>query len=129
MNVAMEMHDSFVLELTQSEDGSGFILFRAVVHRSRGVPCTDPGDSGWQKVRMSFTGMTMQGEIQFPGEYALHGKLAIDGKPDNGLIVIPQHCVGSVNLTICVSPNFEDVTIKAASISIVAEGDFEPYSV
>jgi hypothetical protein len=82
MNLAMEMHDSFVLDLGQSDDGKGFILFHAVIHRSLGVPCSDPNENGWQDVRMSFTQMTVDGEIQLPREYAIDGKLTIDGESD-----------------------------------------------
>ena len=125
MNLAMEMHDSFVLELGRSLDGDGFILLKAVVHRSQGVPGEDAGESGWQNVRMSFTKMTVEGEIQFPGEYAADGKLTIDGGSDDGLIEIPQVRVGSVDLWMCLSPNFEGVNIKGSSVAIAVEGDFK----
>ena len=59
MNTAMEMHDSFLLELSTEADGSGFALFHAVVFRSEGVPGEDAQESGWQNVRMCFNGMVV----------------------------------------------------------------------
>ncbi len=36
MNMAMEMHDSRILELHESDDGLGFILFNGVVYQFEG---------------------------------------------------------------------------------------------
>ncbi|MBB5058350.1 hypothetical protein HDF16_003064 [Granulicella aggregans] len=64
MNTAMEMHDSVVLKYERFPDGTGFILFRAVVFRSDGRPAIDTGVSGWQGVRMAFTEMVLEARFQ-----------------------------------------------------------------
>ncbi len=38
MNVALELHDSQVLEVVRHEDGSGYAILHAYVYKSEGVP-------------------------------------------------------------------------------------------
>lgn len=125
MNTAMEMHDSVVLQAEGSVDGSGFILFQAVVFRSSERPALDPGESGWQNVRMTFTDMDVEGLIPNDRPYAAAGYLSVDGTRDDGLIPFPANHVGEILLSMVLSDEFETTNIRASSVSIKAEGEFE----
>ena len=125
MNTAMEMHDSVVLEYELLSDGTGFILFHAVVFRSDGRPAIDPGESGWQNLRMTFTDITLEGSIPLHKPYAADGHLSVDGVKDDGLIPFPARHSGKVLLSMELSDEYATTTVRASSILIEAEGEFE----
>jgi hypothetical protein len=125
MNTAMEMHDSVVLQVESSADGSGFILFRAVIFRSPLRPAIDPGEGGWQNVRMTFKDMRVEGTIPNDEPYAADGYLSVDRISDDGLIPFPANHLGEILLSMVLSDKFETTNIRASSVSILAEGEFE----
>jgi hypothetical protein len=125
MNLAMEMHDSRVLEITVGADGRGFILFHGYVFRSDGVPGSDKSESGWQDVRMRFTGMTIAGPVCEPDSYVSDGDLTVDRIFFENLIPFTISGNGDICLSMRVSNDFEVRTICATSMSIESEGNFK----
>ena len=129
MNTAMELHDSRVLQFTRSPDGTGDLLFRGYTYCSAGTPGKHlPQTSGWQNIRMRFTGMNFIGEILDNKAYVSEGHLWMNEKQDAGLITFPIDFLGTVRPLIATSNDFAVREIRANSISICCEGDFEPES-
>ena len=125
MNTAMEMHDSFLLEYERFPNCTGFVLFHAVVFRSDGSPAIDPGESGWQNSRMTFTDMLIEGSIPDHKPHAADGHLSVDGVRDDGLIPFPSRSSGEVVLSMVLSDEFATITIRASSILMEAAGECE----
>jgi hypothetical protein len=119
------MHDSGVLAVSREDDGSGFVLFHGYVYRSAGNPGHDPSESGWQNVRMRFTDMTVEGPPCEPDAYVSDGDLTVNGAQFNNMIPFSASNCGKVCLSMCVAYDFEMRTIRGASISIEAEGEFK----
>jgi len=125
MNLAMEMHDSGVLEVSRGGDGTGFVLFHGSVFRSSGIPAQDPSESGWQNVRMRFTGMTIEGLPYEPDAYVSDGDLTVNGVRFDNMIPFSASNHGEVCLSMRVAYDFEIRTIRGTGIAIDAEGEFE----
>ena len=126
LNTSMEMHDAFVLELTTAADGTGFVLFHGCVYRSTGEPGRDAGTSGWQNVRMTFTGMTFEGLACEHKSYVSDGSLSVNGTLEDGMIAFPAEHSGTICLSMTVSDDFSVRNIRATSAVIHCEGEFEP---
>ena len=136
MTLAMEFHDSTLLEMKFELDGSGYMLFKSSVYRSPEMAVDHDYESGWQNVRLSF--VSAVGSLDLPiGEYASDGSLSINDvcvEPaftlaatwgGGGLMPLPFEGSGSVKLELCLSPLFQDFTIVATHIDALAEGPFE----
>lgn len=129
MNTAMELHDSRILQFTQSPDGTGDLLFYGHVYRSEGTPGSHlPQTSGWQNIRMCFTEMKFTGEPFEDNAFVSEGQLWLADKANYGLLTFPIEFLRGVRLVMATANDFADREIRAESISIRCEGDFEPES-
>lgn len=124
MNTAIEMHDSSVLEVKVRENGSGFVLLDAVVFRSEGQPGVDDGMCGLQSVRLTFSGMTVDGEVgsDEPGIY--HGSLAANGIQHQNMIPVPFSAEGSIALELMLADDARLVIVRGHSVWVQIEGEF-----
>ena len=71
------MHDSELIGIKPEENGAGFVLLDAYVHRTIGTPGRSPGEGGIQRIRMNFLSMQVEGEIGLP-TYLYEGSLLIE---------------------------------------------------
>lgn len=134
MNIAMELHDSRILTMTCAEDGLGDILFEAVTYYSEGEPGKDAQVSGWQKIRMSFTGMTVHGKIGRIGSTQTDiydGKLVSASKDYGGFFSTHTPYDSPVVLSMFLSSDgdYRNLEIQAASLLFRLEGDFSPEAI
>jgi len=131
MNTSMELHDSRILSLTRMEDGSGDILFGAVSYCSEGKPGNDAQLSGWQNVRMRFTGMTVHGALSGIGitqTDIYDGKLVAASQDFGGFFSTCASYDSPIVLSMFISNDgdYRDLEICAESLQIVLEGPFIP---
>jgi len=122
MTLGMEIHDSRLLELVCNPDGKGHALFHAYIYRSEGIVFKDAQESGWQNFRLIFEEMRIEGELPGPREYADRGELWVDGKNENGVILLPADHVGDICLELVLSPLFGTLKIYGSKINSQLEG-------
>jgi hypothetical protein len=63
MSAVIEMHDSECIAVELDENGGGFVLLDAYVHRGDGEPLIAPHEGGVQRIRFKIEAMTIEGEI------------------------------------------------------------------
>ncbi len=132
MNVAIEMHDSSVVEITVRDDGSGFVLLDAVVFQSEGDPGIDDGVCGVQTARVSFSDMTVEGTVKSDkpnihdfGEPSIYeGSLEVNGVLHDNIIPVPLSAEGSISLKMMLADDARIVTVRGRSVSVSIEGEF-----
>jgi hypothetical protein len=122
MTLGMEIHDSQLLDVVCNPDGIGHVLFHAYIYRSDGVVFKDAQESGWQNFRLIFEGMRIEGDLVEPSEYATDGELWIDGKNENGVILLPADHTGDICLELVLSPLFGTLKIYGSKITSQLEG-------
>ena len=123
MNCAFEFHDSRLVEFERREDGSGYLLFRGSVYRTQGELFRAGQESGFQFVRIYFTGMHVNGPIVLD-EHCSVGSILLDGRSDD-IIWLPLDQEGPVRIAITLAPRFEPTIVDAQSIRVELEGEFE----
>jgi hypothetical protein len=123
----MEMHDSFLKEWACDEQGRGYALFHACIHRAEGEIFDGPGhESGWQGVRFDFEGMSIDGLVDFSEDtYLSDGDLWIDENHEANIVYLPANHAGQIRMEMCVAPVFDTVKIRAAKITSQLVGEFE----
>jgi hypothetical protein len=124
MNYAFELHDSRLVEFERREDASGFLLFRGSVYRTQGELFQAGQQSGFQFVRIHFTGMHVDGPVVLD-EHCTVGSITLDGHLTGGIIYLPLDQEGPVQIEIQLSPQFETTIVDAQSIRVELEGEFE----
>jgi hypothetical protein len=121
----MEFHDSRLLDLVCHPDGTGHALFDAYVYRSEGIVFEDAQESGWQKFRLLFEGMHIEGELVAPEEYASEGAMWVNEKQHENLILLPANHSGTIQLDLVLSPLFDTLKIHASKVISQLEGPWE----
>ena len=124
MNCAFEFHDSRLVEFERREDATGFLLFRASVYRTQGELFQAGQESGFQFVRIHFTGMHVHGPVVLE-EHCARGSITLDGRTTDGIIYLPLDQEGPVQITLELSPHAETTVVDAQSIRVELEGEFE----
>jgi|SRR5580658_1160674 hypothetical protein len=124
LNYAFELHDSRLQEFERREDGTGFLLFYAVMHRTQGELFREGQESGYQFARIYFTSMHVHGPIVLD-EYCLGGSITIEGRRTDHILHLPMDYEGPVRLTLELSPQFETTIVDAQSIRVELEGEFK----
>jgi hypothetical protein len=124
MNYAFEFHDSRLVEFERREDASGFLLFRGSVYRTQGELFQAGQESGFQFVRIHFTGMHVNGPVVLD-EHCTVGSITLDGHLTGGIIYLPLDQEGPVQIELQLSPQFETTIVDAQSIRVELEGEFE----
>jgi hypothetical protein len=124
VNCAFEFHDSRLVEFERREDGTGFLLFRASVYRTQGELFHAGQESGFQFVRMHFTGMHVDGPVVLE-EHCSGGSITLDGQSTDDIIYLPLDQEGPVQIALQLSPRFETTVVDAQSIRVELEGEFE----
>lgn len=129
MNMAIEIHDTFVREFVIGKDGSGTMLLHAVVYRSEGEPGRDAGESGWQDVRLTFTRLRIKVDVSKPDCYAVEGWFEHNGIRNEWSLPFPFHDAGPVRFGLVLSDDFTGRVFSADTLTIEAVGDFVRYTV
>lgn len=94
MNSAIELHDSEGLRVEAVGDGTGFVLLDAYVHRSEGRPGWEAGEGGFQRVRLTFENMAIDGLVGELPAYIYEGSLATGDAVLYNLIELPASYSG-----------------------------------
>jgi hypothetical protein len=124
VNCAFEFHDSRLVEFERREDGTGYLLFRGSVYRAQGELFQAGQESGFQFVRVDFTGMHVNGPVVLD-ERCSGGSISLDGQLTDDVIYLPLDQEGPVQITLQLSPRSEITVVDAQSIRVELEGEFE----
>lgn len=124
VNYAFEFQDSQLVEFERREDGTGYLLFRASVHRTQGELFQAGQESGFQFVRIHFTGMHLNGPVVLD-EHCSGGSITLDGHLTENIIYLPLEQEGPVQIAFQLAPRFEITVVDAQSIRVDLEGEFE----
>ena len=83
------MHDSWLLGMEVSSDGSGIVELNAYVHR-KSAEGEDIHEGGYQRVQMALTQMSVEGYEEEP-EIDIHrGSLEVDSMLLNSVVPFPS---------------------------------------
>jgi hypothetical protein len=134
MNIAMELHDSRILSLKCASDGLGEILFHAVTYYAKGIPGKASQVSGWQNVRMRFSGMSVEGNIGQIGQTQTdiyNGTLVTASKDCGGFFPVRGSYEGPIVLSMFLSNDgeYRDLVVRATTLRMSMEGEFTSESI
>lgn len=124
MNYAMEIHDSRLTDFAVNPDGTGFLLFHAVIYRSNGKLFEDAQESGWQQIRLSFAGMTVEGDLVRESR-SLDGDLVVNGVQGGGIVHLPANHLGEIQFEFDQANDFNTRVVRATAMRSELEGEFE----
>ena len=125
MNTAIELHDSECLAVEIAELNRGFVLLRAYVHRTIGIPGESPGDGGYQLVRIKIDAMTIDGEIGNLPAYIYEGSLVVGTSIQDNLVPFPAKYSEVVCLKLMFSGDAQVISVSGTGMSIEPEGVFQ----
>lgn len=124
MNCAFEFHDSTLVEFERREDGTGYLLFRGSVYRTQEELFRAGQESGFQFVRLHFTGMHVKGPVVLD-EHCSRGSITLDGHLTDNILYLPLEQEGHVQIAFQLAPRFETTVVDAQSIRVELEGEFQ----
>jgi hypothetical protein len=85
----------------------------------------DAQESGWQNVRFELEGMRIEGEVVELNQYATGGEFWLDGKNQDGVMLLPVDQAGAICFELCLAPEFDTVKIHATHVRSSFEGELE----
>lgn len=123
MNAIIEMHDSECIAVEVDENGDGFVLLDAYVHRSEGEPLMSPHEGGVQRIRLKFEGMTTEGEVgKLPADI-YDGSLMV-GADIRDTFRFPAVVTEPVRLSMTFRYDARVIVVFGSGLSIESEGEF-----
>jgi hypothetical protein len=124
MNAVIEMHDSKCVAIELHEDGGGFVLLDAYVHRGDGQPLIGPHEGGMQRVRIKVDAMAIQGTVGRLPAYIYEGSLVIGTSIQDNIVRFPAAYAVPVRLSMMLSDDARVVAVCGDGLSIEPEGAF-----
>lgn len=124
MNAAIELHDSECLEIEVGNEGNGFVLLDAYVHRSEGRPGWEAGEGGMQRVRFLFENMRIDGAVGSLPAYIYEGSLESGNAVFDNLIEIPASYAGTAHFKIMISDDARTLVISGTKLDVLMESEF-----
>jgi hypothetical protein len=132
VNAAIELHDSECLIVETDNEGRGFVLLDAYVHRSDGEPGVASGEGGIQRIRFRFDGMSVDGEVGDLPAYIYEGSLVLDKSVQENMVQFPMTTSEAVRLSMMLAEDARVIIVSGIGLSIESEGKFrfvEPFAV
>jgi hypothetical protein len=130
MNTAIEMHDSECLEVEIDEQGNGFVLLDAYVHRTDGNPGISSGQGGIQRIRIKVAHITIEGNVGALPATVYEGSVALKESVQRNIIPLPASSAEKFELEMMLAEDARIIVVAGTGVSIEAEGDFrfvEPF--
>jgi hypothetical protein len=124
MNAVIEMHDSACIALDMDENGGGFVLLDAYIHRSEGDPLMSPHEGGLQRIRVKFENMTTQGVVGDLPAVIYEGSLSVGAEVQGNIVPFPAAYAEPVRLSMMLSEDARVVIVYGSGLSIEPESDF-----
>lgn len=124
MTDAIEMHDSECLVVEVDEQGTGFVLLDAYVHRTEGRPGITPGEGGIQRIRIKVSSAAVEGS---PGQLPAtiyEGSIVVGSFTQDNMIPFPQSYGEKFELRMMLSEDARLVVVSGIGLSIEPEGEF-----
>ena len=122
LNAAIELYDSVVAEISRSENAVEIALRPAYVHQSTGQPGVDDGIGSVQNVVISLEEGSITGDVGGLPRDIFDGQFVVGHQAFPNVIALPCDIVGSVRLTVFLSPDNRKVVIIGKRITIRFEG-------
>lgn len=123
MNAIIEMYDSECVAIEVAENGSGFVLLDAYVHRCEEERLVSSHEGGMQRVRLKFEGMTKEGEVDELPADIYDGSLIV-GTDTRDAFRFPAVFAEPVRLTMTFRYGARVVVVSGRGLSIESEGEF-----
>jgi hypothetical protein len=124
MNAVIEMHDSECLAIELDEEGGGFVLLDAYVHRGVGDPLMSPHEGGVQRIRMNVEGMTVQGAVgDLPADIC-EGSLTVGNDMQDNIVPFPAVYMEPVRVSMMFHEDARVVVVSGNGLSVEPEGEF-----
>jgi hypothetical protein len=124
LNQSIELHDTECLAVEVDDQGHGYVLLDAYVHRTVGEPGISPGEGGVQRIRMKFGAMTIKGEVGPLPAYIYEGSLTVGSTVQDNMVPFPASSSETASLSMMLSDDARIVAVSGVSISIEAESNF-----
>ncbi len=124
MNSAIELHDSECLQVEVGDDGTGFVLLDAYVHRSEGRPGWEAGEGGIQRVRLTFQNVAINGLVGDLPAYIYEGSLATGDAVLDNMIELPASYPEESIFKIMLSEDARVLTVSGTNVNLLIEGEF-----
>lgn len=124
MNSAIELHDSECLKVEIGDDGTGWVLLDAYVHRSEARPGWDAGEGGIQRVRLTFQNMAVDGLIGNLPAYIYEGSLTTGDAVLDNLIELPANYPKESIFKIMLSEDARVLTVSGSKVTVLEESRF-----
>src|ERR1700679_93737 len=117
MNAAIELHDSKCLMVETNNEGRGFVLLDAYVHRSDGEPGVASGEGGFQRIRFRFDGVSVDGEVGDLPAYIYEGSLVIGESVQENMVQFPMKSSDAVRLSMMISEDARVIVVAGIGLS------------
>jgi len=124
MNAVIELHDSECVAIEMDEEGGGFVLLDAYIHRCKGEHLMSPHEGGVQRVSMKITGMTKEGSVGDLPALIYEGSLQVGTEMQGNIVPFPAIYTVPVRLSMMLSEDARVVVVSGNRLSIEPEGDF-----
>jgi hypothetical protein len=124
MNAAIELHDSECLAIENENEGNGFVLLDAYVHRSEGRPGWDAGEGGIQRVRLAVENMVVEGMVGRLPAYIYEGSLKVGNAAFDNLIELSSSYAGLVRFKMVLSEDARVVVVSGTKMTLSVESPF-----
>jgi hypothetical protein len=122
LNAAIELHDSVLAEISRSGNAVEIALRPAYVHQSTGQPGVDDGIGSIQNVVISLEEGSVTGDLGGLPSDIFDGEFVVGHQVFPNVIALPCDILGSVRLTLLLSPDNRKVVIFGKRITIRFEG-------
>ncbi len=124
MNAVIEMHDSECIAIEIDENGGGFVLLDAYIHRSEGEPLISLHEGGVQRIRLKLDGMTKEGAVGDLPAVIYEGSLIVGTERQDNIVSFPASYKEPVRLSMMLSDDARVLVVSGNGLSIEPEGDF-----
>ena len=124
MSAVFEMHDSECIAIEVDENGGGFVLLDAYVHRCEGERLMSPHEGGYQRIRMRVERVTRKIAVSNLPARICKGSLTVGEDVQDNIIRFPAIHTEPVQISMTFADGSQVVVVSAHGLSIEPEGEF-----
>jgi hypothetical protein len=123
LNSSIELHDSTVESVVRDGRLIRLALRPAYVHKSLGIPGSDPGSGYVQDFILEFSNARIEVDFgRLPAEI-LHCELFVGNQMFDNIIHLPCEVTGPVTLALFLSPDYRKALVSGDGMKVISAGD------
>lgn len=123
LNSAIELHDSTVASVVHVGQLIQVALRPAYVHKTAGIPGTDPGSGYVQDFILEFSAGRVEADFGALPAEILHGQLFVDGQTIDNMVNLPCEITGAVSLQVNLGPDYRKAIVSGSGVKVTPAGD------